>query len=175
MSYKIVLILKNYPAILLLLVSILSLGLFTDGSEFGYIFESVTRVYSIVVFVVVPVICIMVSVYARKKVSLNECTTYELVTQCAEIKLAHKDVYVAFVILGTICTVTVFPIMVTFLIIFVVWSMQFQTGYIGKMGMQAMYESGTVNEQTYNKYLNSRYIIFRDIKVIQDIVKDKNM
>ena len=43
------------------------------------------------------------------------------------------------------------------------------------MGMQAMYESGTVDEQTYKKYLNSRYIIFRDIKVIQDIVKDKNI
>ncbi|MBQ8317639.1 MAG: hypothetical protein IJX85_04815 [Lachnospiraceae bacterium] len=175
MSNKTVLTLKNYPAILLLFVSIISLGLFTDGSEFGHIFESIMRIYSIAVSLVVPVVCILISIYVKIKVKLNGSTPGEILKQCVEIKLAHKDVYVAFVILGTICTITVFPIMVTFMIIFVVWSMQFQTGYIGKMGMQAMYESGTVDEQTYKKYLNSRYIIFRDIKVIQDIVKDKNI
>lgn len=173
MSSRLTSFLKHYPAIILLLLSILTLGLFTDGSELGATFEKVMKLYSIVVFAVVPVVCIAISVYVRKKVKLNNCSSHELVANCKEIKQAHKDVYVAFVLLGVICAITVYPIMVTFLIMFVVWSMQFQTGYIGKLGMEAMCEEGLVDKQTYNKYLRSRYIIFKDIKVFQNIVDDK--
>ncbi len=170
MSSRLISFLKHYPTIILLLLSILTLGLFTDGSEFGASFEKVMKLYSIVVFAAVPVGCIAISVYVRKKVKLNNCSSQELVNNFKEIKQAHKDVYVVFVLLGVICTMTVYPIMVTFLMMFVVWSMQFQTGYIGKLGMEAICEEGLIDKQTYNKYLRSRYIIFKDIKVLQNIV-----
>ena len=82
MSNKTVLTLKNYPAILLLFVSIISLGLFTDGSEFGHIFESIMRIYSIAVSLVVPVVCILISIYVKIKVKLNGSTPGEILKQC---------------------------------------------------------------------------------------------
>lgn len=155
---------------MLLFLSLMTLGLFTDGSEFGHNFETIIKTYSVAMFFIVPVICILISAFVRKKIKINDSTPYEMVKYCEEIKTFHKEIYVAFVLLGTICTITVLPVMVDLLIIIVIWSMQFQTGYIGRLGIREMFREGDLDEKTYNNYLKSRYIIFKDIEVIQQIV-----